>query len=141
MKESTAPCLTRRRFLKTTALLGGSAFLLSRLGWPSELFARTRLAEYELTKPENILYTVCQQCNTQCGLKVKLYDGLAAKLEGNPYSPWNLQPNISYRASPLDVATLDGRLCPKGQAGIQTVYDPYRVVKVLKRAGKRGENK
>jgi tetrathionate reductase subunit A len=141
MKESTAPRLTRRRFLKTTALLGGSAFLLSRLGWPSELFARTRLAEYELTKPENILYTVCQQCNTQCGLKVKLYDGLAAKLEGNPYSPWNLQPNISYRTSPLDVATLDGRLCPKGQAGIQTVYDPYRVVKVLKRAGKRGENK
>ena len=30
---------------------------------------------------------------------------------------------------------------PKGQAGIQTLYDPYRIVKVLKRAGKRGENK
>ena len=32
-------------------------------------------------------------------------------------------------------------ICPKGQAGIQTAYDPYRITKVLKRAGKRGENK
>ena len=36
---------------------------------------------------------------------------------------------------------MDGSLCPKGQAGIQALYDPYRLVKVLKRAGKRGENK
>ena len=36
---------------------------------------------------------------------------------------------------------MEGSLCPKGQAGIQTLYDPYRIVKVLKRAGKRGENK
>ena len=36
---------------------------------------------------------------------------------------------------------MEGSLCPKGQAGIQTLYDPYRLVKVVKRAGKRGENK
>jgi anaerobic selenocysteine-containing dehydrogenase len=36
---------------------------------------------------------------------------------------------------------MDAALCPKGFAGIQTLYDPYRIVKVLKRAGKRGENK
>jgi tetrathionate reductase subunit A len=36
---------------------------------------------------------------------------------------------------------MEGSLCPKGQAGIQALYDPYRLVKVLKRAGKRGENK
>lgn len=137
--------VTRRSFLKTTALLGGSAFFLSQLGWTSDLLARLRSLnpeeQYELTKPENILYTVCQQCNTQCGLKVKLYNGLAAKLEGNPFSPWTLHPHLSYATSPVAVATLDGRLCPKGQAGIQSVYDPYRIVKVLKRAGKRGENK
>ena len=36
---------------------------------------------------------------------------------------------------------VDAGLCPKGQAGHQGAYDPYRVTKVLKRAGKRGENK
>ncbi|MCF6173793.1 MAG: molybdopterin-dependent oxidoreductase, partial [Campylobacteraceae bacterium] len=38
-------------------------------------------------------------------------------------------------------AKIDAGICPKGQAGIQTIYDPYRVTRVLKRAGKRGENK
>jgi anaerobic selenocysteine-containing dehydrogenase len=32
-------------------------------------------------------------------------------------------------------------ICPKGQAGLQPAYDPYRIRKVLKRAGQRGENK
>lgn len=40
-----------------------------------------------------------------------------------------------------DVATVEGALCPKGQAGLQTAYDPYRIVSVLKRkpGTKRGE--
>lgn len=41
----------------------------------------------------------------------------------------------------FDAARVDGALCPKGQAGVQTLYDPYRLRKVLKRAGKRGEGK
>lgn len=44
-------------------------------------------------------------------------------------------------ANPKEVAKIDTAICPKGQAGIQTLYDPYRITKVLKRAGKRGENK
>ncbi len=91
--------------------------------------------------PENQIYSVCQQCNTNCGIKVKFVDGLVAKIDGNPYSPWTLTPNISYATPINEAATVEGALCPKGQAGIQTLYDPYRIVKVLKRAGKRGENK
>ena len=33
------------------------------------------------------------------------------------------------------------RSAPRGRPEIQSLYDPYRIVKVLKRAGKRGENK
>jgi tetrathionate reductase subunit A len=40
-----------------------------------------------------------------------------------------------------EAATVDGAICPKGQAGLQTAYDPYRIRKVLKRAGPRGSNK
>ncbi len=137
----------RRTFLKTAALLGGSAAAASQL--PGAL-ARLGAAEaggylapegeYPLARPENVLYSVCQQCNTQCGIKVKIENGLIAKIDGNPYSPWNMMPHVPYRTPVTQTATVDGILCPKGQAAIQTAYDPYRIVRVLKRAGKRGEN-
>jgi tetrathionate reductase subunit A len=144
---------TRREFIKTTALLGGSAFILSKVENVRKLFGESlkeNIAENseqvyrienELSKPENVIHTVCLQCNTGCGIKVKLYDGVAVKVEGNPYSPWTLVPSIKYDTPIKDSLPIEGALCPKGQAGIQTLYDPYRIRKVLKRAGKRGENK
>jgi len=36
--------------------------------------------------PENQIYSVCQNCNTNCGVKVKILDGRVAKIDGNPYS-------------------------------------------------------
>ena len=50
-------------------------------------------------------------------------------------------PHLPYKTSPLVSAAVDGHICPKGQSGIQTLYDPYRIRRVLKRAGTRGENK
>ena len=64
-----------------------------------------------------------------------------AKIDGNPYSPQNRLVPIPYENSIIHSAKFDGKLCPKGQAGIQTLYDPYRLVKVLKRNGPRGSNK
>ena len=52
-----------------------------------------------------------------------------------------MTPHIPYSTPIAEAAVIEGALCPKGQAGIQSLYDPYRIVKVLKRAGKRGENK
>jgi anaerobic selenocysteine-containing dehydrogenase len=138
--------LSRRDFIKTSALLGGSALAASQVPW---LLARqgasagylTATDGYALAEPENVIYTVCQQCNTQCGIKVKLQDGIAIKIDGNPLSPWTMRPHLPLETSPLDLATTEGSICPKGQAGIQTAYDPYRVVKVLKRDGPRGSNR
>ena len=96
---------------------------------------------YELNKPENILYSVCMNCNTGCGIKAKFQDGILTKIDGSPYSPWTMVPHLPMTSTLDDVAQVDGGLCPKGQAGVQTVYDPYRIRTVLKRAGKRGENK
>jgi len=138
---------SRREFLKTAALLGGSAaaphlpILLTHGGAAEASTYLMPVEEYPLAKPENILYSVCQQCNTQCGIKVKVENGVIAKIDGNPYSPWNLMPHIPYKTPVTQAAAVDGLLCPKGHAAIQTAYDPYRIVKVLKRAGKRGENK
>jgi anaerobic selenocysteine-containing dehydrogenase len=157
----------RRIFLKSAALLGGAAAfsaLLSAAQSPpvptngsaggsssngsingSKVFYNDYNV-YQLAHPENIIYSACFMCHNNCGIKVKIqYDkngnGYPVKIDGNPYIPTNMLPWLPYDMSPKQAAIIDGKLCPKGQAGIQDYADPYRVVKVLKRAGPRGSNK
>jgi tetrathionate reductase subunit A len=150
MAEKNDKGLTRRGFIKCSAVLGGTV-LASQLEWAHDMIRRAEAGtltpeeEYELIKAENILYTVCLQCNTGCGIKVKFFrkngTAIAIKIDGNPYNPFVAVPSMPYATSPKAVNTMDAAICPKGQAGIQTAYDPYRITKVLKRAGRRGENK
>ena len=149
-KRNNGKGLNRRDFIKCTAVLGGG-LMASQLEWTTDLMKRAEAGllspeeEYELINAENILYTVCLQCNTGCGIKVKLFrkngQTVALKIDGNPYTPFVALPHLPYKTSPFEVNTIDMAICPKGQAGVQTAYDPYRITKVLKRAGKRGENK
>ena len=139
--------LSRKKFLKLSTSVGagtllGSA-LMDGLGSLNNALAIGDIqgVNYDLNKPENIINSVCLQCNTGCGIKVKLLDGLAVKIDGNPYSPWTMWPHIPSKTSIQEAAAIDGHICPKGQSGIQTLYDPYRIRRVLKRAGKRGENR
>jgi len=106
-----------------------------------------------------IIYTTCSQCNTHCTVKVTLTDpaktggkAYIRKIAGNPYSPLNTVPygQIDYATDPADAAKglgdlpgegrslRGGRICLKGQAGIQTAYDAYRIATPLKRVGPRG---
>jgi anaerobic selenocysteine-containing dehydrogenase len=137
---------SRRQFLAKGALLGGATVagalpVVGNAAQNAVLNSRRPDAPYDLDDPENILYSVCLQCNTGCGIKCKIQNGVLTKIDGNPYNPWTLYPHVPMTASPFEVAKVDGGLCPKGQSGLQTAYDPYRIRKVLKRAGKRGENK
>lgn len=134
--------ISRRDFLKIAGAGGSTAAFLGNLPKVQKALAQsTNGSAYKLTDPANQVYSVCQQCNTQCGIKVKLVDGVAVKIEGNPYSPWNLVPHMSYNTPLAEMGKVDAPLCPKGQAGLQAAYDPFRITQVLKRAGKRGENK
>ncbi len=134
---------TRRQFLAGGALLG-SGLLTPRAQaaireGSSVLDSPRPDADYALANPENMLYTACLQCNTGCGIKCKIQDGVVSKIDGNPYNPWTLLPHLDYAIATDDAAAVDGSICPKGQAGLQSAYDPYRLRKVLKRAGARGE--
>ncbi len=139
--------LSRRDFLKTSALLGGGALGAERLRWAWDVIGRAEAGTLQppeasaLARAENILYSACLQCNTGCGIKVKVLDGIAAKIDGNPYNPFTLVPHLPLATAPERAAAVDAPLCPKGQAGLQTAYDAYRLVKVLKRAGPRGSNR
>lgn len=144
-KQNGGPTTGRRAVLKGGAFLGGTALLATAV---PAAFGRLREmdrggaavgdAYRELIQPENILYTACLGCHTSCGAKVRILDGILAKIDGSPYSAHNMLPHPPYTTPPQELARIDGKMCPKGQGMIQTAYDPYRVLKVLKRAGARG---
>jgi anaerobic selenocysteine-containing dehydrogenase len=139
--------MNRRSFMKSTAFFGG-VLAASQLTGINFLSADKALAggtfknAYPFDNPENIIFSCCLQCHTACTIKTKIHNGVMVKVEGNPYSPMNMHPHLPYDMSVTDAIHYDGRLCPKGNAGVQTLYDPYRIRKVLKRkpGSKRGEN-
>lgn len=132
------PGVSRRNFLKVGAAAGGTAaFLGSIFGFKHIMNVQAQAGEgefqYPLMDPAHQIYTACLQCNTGCGIKVKLLDGVAVKVDGNPYSPMTLYPHIDYNSPAAQMGGVEGALCPKGQSGLQSVYDPYRLVSVVKR--------
>ena len=54
--------------------------------------------------------SACGMCYNQCGIRGHRVDGTLIKIEGNPDNPIGR-----------------GRLCARGLAGIQLLYDPHRV--------------
>ncbi|HEX20207.1 MAG TPA: twin-arginine translocation signal domain-containing protein, partial [Acidiferrobacteraceae bacterium] len=68
--------------------------------------------------------TACWQCVTRCSVIGYVEDGRLVKIGGQPGS-----------------IRTGGKLCSKGQAGVNQVYDPDRILYPLKRVGKRGEGK
>ncbi len=131
--------LSRRELLASGAFLGGAA--AGMLGGGGDLEAAATLRESDTARPENYIYTTCLQCNTGCEIKVRVQEGVVVKIEGNPYAPRTMDPHIPWTTPAAAAAPVQGYTCPKGQSGLQSAYDPYRLAKVLKRAGKRGEGK
>ncbi|MEJ5367805.1 MAG: molybdopterin-dependent oxidoreductase [Bryobacteraceae bacterium] len=128
---------TGRREVLAGALLGGA--MLARVEQAQA--AEATPGTLKPVDPSQYIYTTCLQCNTGCEIKVRIQDGLAVKIEGNPYGPRAMDPHIDWNTPAAQAARIQGHICPKGQAGLQSTYDPYRITKVLKRAGARGEGK
>ncbi len=118
--------------------------------------------DYDAT---NVIHTVCQQCNSNCTIRALMvpgdkkasYTSVVRKIAGNAYSPIN---TVSYGQKPYNMSPYKviagsttgkmavegrgfrgGRTCLKGQAGIQTAYDAYRLKTPLRRSGSRGSGK
>ncbi|HOG46343.1 MAG TPA: molybdopterin dinucleotide binding domain-containing protein [Anaerolineae bacterium] len=61
--------------------------------------------------------STCRQCPAGCGIIVRTLNGRAVKIEGNPQHPLN-----------------EGKLCPRGQAGLQELYNPDRLQAPVRQA-------
>ncbi len=142
VKQPETCGLNRRDFLKYSAAITGGAALVGMLPHAQDILAQNENYDpYRLSQPENVLYSVCLNCHNACPIKAKIQDGVLVKVDGNPYSPQNMLVPIPETVSLQDGAQADAPVCPKGQMSPQIVYDAYRLRRVLKRSGKRGENK
>jgi anaerobic selenocysteine-containing dehydrogenase len=113
--------VNRRDFLK----IGGGAGVAVALGGGFYRWSQFPPVEKGLEPGvERWVPTVCGQCMGGCGILVRVIDGWAVNIAGNPLHPVNR-----------------GTLCPKGIAGLQGLYDPDRIRTPLKRIGKRGEGR
>lgn len=84
------------------------------------------------------VYTVCGLCPGNCGIRCRVAQGMLVKIGGSPFHPASTQAPLAAE-TPLEKAlTSGGSICAEGGAGVQTLYDPFRVVRPLKRIGNRG---
>jgi len=64
----------------------------------------------------NQVLSYCNECYNTCPIRVTVEDDVVVRIEGNAEAPYT-----------------EGRLCPKGNAGLMRVYDPHRLKTPLKR--------
>jgi anaerobic selenocysteine-containing dehydrogenase len=118
--------VTRRNFLKlgavaaTASLSSGAA--LSAAKQPLQKGGRD--FSVATGKQRTAVSSACWQCVTRCPNIGYVEDGRLVKIEGQPKS-----------------IRSEGVMCAKGQAGVNQVYDPDRILYPMKRAGARGEGK
>ncbi len=108
--------INRRELLK---LIGAAAF---GMALPDELLHALPKEGEWIPYEEYWSTGICLQCPSGCGLRIRSVNQWPVKLEGIKDYPINR-----------------GRLCPKGQSGLQVLYDPDRIRHPLKRKGARGE--
>jgi menaquinone reductase, molybdopterin-binding-like subunit len=128
--------MERRDFIKISALSGVMA-TLEACRAPEKQMIRFIPEEELIPGIATWKPSVCTLCSAGCGLLVRVMQGeaevvrngqqglikmgLAKKLEGNPQHPIN-----------------QGKLCARGQAGLQVLYHPDRITHPIKRTGPRG---
>jgi len=121
--------IRRRDFLRYAAIAGG----VGASGLPS--FAFMAGSPKAPTIQDEWIATCCNMCGGTTGIFARVYKGRVIKIEPNSFNPVGVC-NISTDYASLK--TTGARMCPKGNAGIMTQYDPDRVKRPLKRVGARG---
>jgi Fe-S-cluster-containing dehydrogenase component/anaerobic selenocysteine-containing dehydrogenase len=108
--------MNRRTFLKIIGM-GGLAFAPACTSRPEKnLFSYVQSPEDMVTGKATWYASTCRECPAGCGILAKNREGRVIKVEGNPLHPINL-----------------GKLCMRGQASLQGIYNPDRIKRPLLR--------
>ena len=102
--------MNRRTFLKLAGL--GSVAFASGCSpeSPKHLHSLVQAPDHMVSGKATWYASTCRECPAGCGLIAKNREGRIIKLEGNPLHPLNR-----------------GKLCMRGQAALQAVYNPDRL--------------
>ena len=118
--------ISRRRFLKGSAALtvlgGGTIGLTPLLGNEEGDHEAAAVMTKTSTKEAKLVPTLCEMCVNKCAAIARVEDGVVVKLDPNPLFPKS-----------------KNMLCPRGNAGIQALYDPDRLKRPMIRTGEKGK--
>ena len=114
--------MKRRTFLQISGMTAATALLAGCQSGNEKLIPFLIPPDEGVTPGRaNYYASACRFCPAGCGILVRLSEGRAKKIEGNPLHPVNR-----------------GRLCARGQALLQELYHPDRIRGPLQRVGPRG---
>lgn len=114
--------MQRRTFLQLTGMTAAGAALSGCQAGNEKLIPFLVPPDEGVTPGlANYYASSCRSCPAGCGILVRVSEGRAKKIEGNPRHPVNR-----------------GKLCARGQAALQQLYHPDRIQQPLKRSGERG---
>lgn len=139
--------LTRRNFIKTASLMGGVSLFAgcSFLGDPPKTPEYIKGAPgadpIETLYGVKNLFSVCAMCEGNCGICCRSAEGAIVKIGGSSYHPVSTGDPLPFEVQPDQAALIGASICAIGSSGIQTLYDPFRVARPLKRVGRRGSGK
>ncbi len=115
--------ISRRDFLKISGLSAGALAGVASGTVAFRTLESAEAARLAAAAPQ-VKYTADVMCPAECGLAVRVENGIASAIYGNPYCPMNA-----------------GAVCAKGASGLQMVYNPNRIKYPMIRVGERGEGK
>ncbi len=116
-KRSGGLRVSRRAFLGISAL--GAAALTAVLAIKRPGIFESGEADKEATSAvitEQLVATSCLNCPTRCAIEVRVVNGKAVRITGNPNSVYS-----------------DGKTCPRSHVGLQVLYNPDRFCQPLVR--------
>jgi molybdopterin-containing oxidoreductase family iron-sulfur binding subunit len=108
--------LSRRNFLKTSGLMGAGAILPIGRSRAGVVLKGLIPEERIIPGVSHWVTSTCAECYAGCGVKVRVREGNAVKIEGNEKHPIN-----------------SGGLCARGQSALQGLYSPARILSPLAR--------
>ena len=122
--------VSRRKFLQGSvamSIVGGTAFSATNLfashkeshgSVPTSITTKTGTGE------ATEVATLCEMCVNKCAAVARVENGVVTKLNPNPMFPKS-----------------KNMLCPRGNAGIQALYDPDRLKYPMIRIGEKGKGR
>lgn len=118
-RKKNSLIVNRRTFLKVSAFTSAVVGTTHIIGPFDSSIALPFPKNIQKAPEEKWIATSCLNCSARCAIRVRVVNGKAVKITGNPLS-----------------LTSEGKICPRAHIGLQVLYDPGRIHSPLKRTNR-----